>query len=125
MHSRSGGNFRRRLTKRYHPTAAPLDRALVHAEVDATAKAKLRELRARADPVVLLAEMRAAQAELGERIDRRGTQPAQPQPPVVNLNRFAASLKTAWRDGERRATHRRPYRRRKPVPRRLSMLDDV
>lgn len=39
-----------RVTKRYHPPAAPLDRALVHAEVEATAKAKLRELRAQARP---------------------------------------------------------------------------
>jgi hypothetical protein len=45
--------------------------------------------------------------------------------PIVDLDRFAASLKTAWRDGERRPTHRRPYRRRKPVPKRPSMLDAV
>jgi hypothetical protein len=114
-----------RVTKRYHPPVAPLDRALIHAEVDATAKARLRELRARADPVVLLAEIRAAQAELGERVDRRGTEPAQPQSAIVDLDHFAASLETTWRDGERRATHRRPYRRRKPVPRRPCMLDDV
>ena len=68
--------------------------------------------------------MRAAQAELGERVDQRGTEPAG-QPIVVDLDRFAASLKIAWREGERRPTHRRPYRRRKPIPRRPTMLDDV
>jgi hypothetical protein len=73
----------------------------------------------------LFAEIRAAQAELGERVDRRGTEPVQPQSIVVDLDRFAASLKTAWREGERRPTHRRPYRRRKPIPKRPSMLDDV
>jgi hypothetical protein len=75
--------------------------------------------------VLLLAEIRAAQAELGERVDRRGTETAQAEPIIVDPNRFAASLKTAWREGERRATHRRPYRRRKPVPKRPSMLDEV
>ncbi len=48
-----------------------------------------------------------------------------PQPIVDDLDRFAASLRTAWRDGERRPTHRRPYRRRKPVPKRPSMLDEA
>jgi hypothetical protein len=75
--------------------------------------------------VALLAEIRAAQADLGERVDRRGKEPVLPQPIIVDLDRFAASLKTAWRDGERRPTHRRPYRRRKPVPKRPSMLDGV
>src|SRR5512132_1089386 len=60
---------------------------------------------AQADPVLLLAEIRAAQAELGERVDRRGTETAQAEPIIVDPNRFAASLKTAWREGERRATH--------------------
>jgi hypothetical protein len=45
--------------------------------------------------------------------------------PIVDPDRFAASLKTAWRDGEPRPTHRRPYRRRKPIPKRPSMLDEV
>ena len=73
--------------------------------------------------MILLAAIRAAQAELGERVDRRGVSPA---PPIkVDLSRFAASLKTAWQEGERRPTHRRPYRRRKPVPIRASVLDDV
>ena len=36
-----------------------------------------------------------------------------------------ASLKTAWREGERRPTHKRAYLRRKPAPKRGSMLDAV
>lgn len=113
-----------RVIKRYHPPAPPMSRVLAHAAVAEEAKQRLRDLHAQADPVMLLAEIRAAQAELGERVDRRGIDPA-PQPIVVDLDRFAVSLKTAWRDGERRPTHRRPYRRRKPVPKRTSMLDDV
>ena len=114
-----------RVIKRYHRPAPPMDRALAHAQVADEDKARLRQLHARADPVTLLAEIRAAQAELGERVDRRGTEPVPPRPIVVDLDRFAASLKTAWRDSERRPTHRRPYRRRKPVPTRPSMLDEV
>src|SRR5512132_2392333 len=100
-----------------------MDRVLAHAEVDEESKTRLRALYARADPVLLLAEVRAAQAVLGERVDRRGTQAMPAEPIVVDPDRFAASLKTAWREGERRATHRRPYRRRKPMPKRPSMLD--
>src|SRR5215472_8608435 len=114
-----------RVIKRYHSPAPPVDRVLAHAQVMEEAKDRLRQLRARADPVVLLAEIRAAQGELGERVDRRGIEPVLAQPAIVNLDRFTASLKTAWRDGERRPTHRRPYRRRKPVPKRPSMLDEV
>ena len=73
--------------------------------------------------MLLFAEIRAAQAELGRRVDRRGLEAAG-EPIVVDLDRFAAGLKAAWRDGEQREIHRRPYRRRKPVPRRAAMLDD-
>jgi hypothetical protein len=114
-----------RVIKRYHAPAPPLARVLAHTAVEEGRKARLRQLHANADPVMLLAEIRAAQAELGERVDRRGTAPIREQPIVVDLERFAVSLKTAWRDGEQRPTHRRPYRRRKPVPKRASMLDAV
>jgi hypothetical protein len=67
-----------RVIKRYHPPVPPMGRVLVHAEVGEESKARLRQLLAQADPVLLLAEIRAAQAELGERVDRRGTEPARP-----------------------------------------------
>ena len=69
--------------------------------------------------MVLLAEIRKAQAELGERVDRRGIEPVSPQPIIVDLDRFAASLRTAWRDAS------------SPVPspqadtKRPSMLDEL
>lgn len=76
--------------------------------------------------MVLLAEIRAAQVTLGERVDRRGTTAVREAAPIpADLDRFVASLKTAWRGGERRPTHKRAYRRRKPVPKRGSMLDAV
>jgi hypothetical protein len=91
-----------RVTKRYHPPAPPMSRVLAHATVTEEGKVRLRQLHAQADPVILLAEIRTAQAELGDRIDRRGTEPVQPQPIAVDLDRFTASLKTAWREGEDR-----------------------
>jgi hypothetical protein len=77
------------------------------------------------DPVVLLSEIRAAQTDLGERVDRRGAgqENAAVTPVQSDLKHFTNELKVAWRDGEQRALHRRPYRRRKPLPRRARMLD--
>lgn len=74
-----------------------------------------------ADSVLLLARMRAAQAELGKRVNERGLG-AGPVP--VDLTKIATSLKVAWSAGERRPTHRRRYIRRKPLVR-PSLLDGV
>jgi hypothetical protein len=114
-----------RVIKRYHPPATPAARALAHAAVDDVSKDKVRRLQSAADPVALIVEIRAAQAELGKRVDRRGLDGAGEPGPSADLDRFTAGLKIAWREGERRPTHRRPYRRCKPVPRRPSMLDDL
>jgi hypothetical protein len=57
--------------KRYHDPATPFARALAHPQVTRAVKARLREMHRALDPVALLAEMRAAQTELGERIGRR------------------------------------------------------
>lgn len=114
-----------RVIKRYHPPVIPADRILAHAAVDDTGKAALRQLKAVADPVLLIAEIRAAQAELGKRVDRRGLDGIRGPEPAADLDRFTTGLRIAWRAGEQRPTHRRPYRRRKPIPRRASMLDDL
>ncbi|HEX3364376.1 MAG TPA: transposase family protein [Phenylobacterium sp.] len=111
-----------RVIKRYHAPIPPADRVLAHSDVVEIDKTKLRGVRAVADPVLLLAEMRTAQEELGRRVDRRGLTKEQADPIVVDLQRFAVGLKTAWRTGEQRTTHRRQYRRRKPVPVRPGML---
>jgi hypothetical protein len=112
-----------RVIKRYHTPAPPGDRVLAHASVAEADKVRLRAALAAADPVLLLAEIRAAQEDLGRKVDRRGLGRVPEKPIVVDLQRFAASLKTAWRAGETRPTHRRPYRRRKPIPKRASMLE--
>jgi hypothetical protein len=114
-----------RVIKRYHPPVIPADRVLAHAAVEDASKTKLRQLEAVSDPVVLIAEIRAAQADLGKRIDRRGLDGGREPESSTDLDRFSAGLRIAWRAGEQRPTHRRPYRRRKPIPRRASMLDDL
>jgi hypothetical protein len=111
--------------KRYHPPAIPAARVLAHPSIDETAKEQLRKLQGLADPVMLIAEIRAAQAELGKRIDRRGLEGLREPERPTDLARFANGLRIAWREGEQRPTHRRPYRRRKPIPQRASMLDDL
>jgi len=71
--------------------------------------------------VIALAMIRAAQAELGRRVDRRGIAPsAQDLPVVIDL---AGAIADARRNGERRDILRRPYRRTKPIPKRPSMLE--
>jgi hypothetical protein len=75
------------------------------------------------DPVALLAEVREAQAELGKRVDRRAGSAVHPSTEALTVARFAQGLGKTWETGERRTIHRRPYIRRKPVPRRPSMLD--
>ena len=104
-----------RVIKRYHAPAIPAARVLAHPAVTEESKETLRRLQAQSDPVQLITEIRAAQAELGKRIDRRGLDGAREPTAPVDLERFTTGLRIAWRQGEQRPTHRRPYRRRKPV----------
>ena len=73
-----------RVIKRYHLPATPYERALAHPKLPKTIKRRLREAYRSLDPVALLAEIRAAQEELGQRIGKRGlaaaagTTPADP-----------------------------------------------
>jgi hypothetical protein len=110
-----------RVTKRWHAPATPADRALASGRLDAAGAQRIADLRTRADPVVALAAIRAAQAELGRRVDRRGTGPVEAEAPIVID--IAAALEGAARSGEQRRIHRRPYRRVKPIPQRPSKLD--
>ena len=110
-----------RVTKRWHPPATPADRALASGRLAAESMARIAELRGRADPVIALAAIRAAQAELGRRVDQRGAAAASGETPIVAD--LAASVSRAKKSGERRAILRRPCRRAKPIPKRPSMLD--
>ena len=111
-----------KVIKRYHPPATPYERALAHPKLAPAIKRRLRAAYRTLDPVLLLAEIRAAQEELGERIGRRGLATAasvSPADPLV----FARSLGTVATTIEVRATHRRPKRRYKKRIRMPSKLD--
>src|ERR1700716_1486918 len=60
-----------KVIKRYHPPSTPCERALAHPKVAAAVKTRLRDQYRTLDPVALLAEIRAVQEELGNRVDRR------------------------------------------------------
>jgi len=115
-----------KVIKRYHDPATPFERALAHRQVARAVKRRLREMHRTLDPVALLAEMRAAQTELGERIDRRAGKSAAPLPArssAPDAAAFAKALGKAGEASEPRATHRRPKRRYKTRARMPSMLD--
>src|SRR5580704_2013571 len=113
-----------KVIKRYHARSTPYERAL-HPEVPAAVKQRLREQYRTLDPVALLAEIRATQEELGNRVDRRAGKGAtlQPVPSAPDAVAFAKTLGTTVTAGDPRATYRRPKRRYKTRVRMPSKLD--
>jgi hypothetical protein len=113
-----------KVIKRYHAPATPYERALAHPALAKSVKRRLREVYRSLDPIALLAEIRAAQAELGQRVDRRArATPAETKPSMPDTITFAHALGKAVEAGEQRTIHRRPYIRRKVRIRTPSMLD--
>jgi hypothetical protein len=126
-----------KVIKRYHAPATPYERAVIDAQVAPAVKQQLRLQYTTLDPVALLAEIRAVQEELGNRIDRRagdahrvqrGANPASSQSVKSSasderLLAFAKTLGRTVQTGDPRATHRRPKRRYKTRVRMPSKLD--
>ena len=113
-----------KVIKRYHAPATPYERALAHPKVPRKIKQRLRAQYRTLDPVVLLSEIRAAQEELGRRIDRRGLVAAsQVQLPISNTADFAQTLGMSIKAGEPRGTHRRAKGKYKTRVRMPSKLD--
>jgi len=113
-----------KVIKRYHAPSTPYERALGHSQVPTAVKWKLRAQYRTLDPVALLAEVRAMQKELGDRIACRGLSGAVPQlmsTPSPDADTFASELGTAI--AEPRATHRKPKRKYKTRVRMPSKLD--
>ncbi|MCK1478487.1 DDE-type integrase/transposase/recombinase [Bradyrhizobium sp. 197] len=116
-----------KVIKRYHPPSTPYERALAHPKVTAAVKKRLRDQYRSLDPVALLAEIRATQNELGNRVDRRagqarGLQSAHTSNAPVTAATFAKTLGKRVTAGEPRATHRRtrrPYKTRVRMPSKL------
>jgi len=124
-----------KVIKRYHSPSTPYERALAHPMVTEAVKKRLRDQYRTLDPVALLAEIRAAQEELGNRIDRRAggalRETAAGKSDVAAVvhcspaapTAFARGLGNDLARGEPRATHRRPKRRYKKRIRMPSKLD--
>ncbi|MET4608839.1 hypothetical protein ABIB90_008347 [Bradyrhizobium sp. JR4.1] len=86
-----------KVIKRYHLPSTPFERALAHPNVAADVKKRLRDQYRSLDPVVLLAEIRATQDELGNRVDRRaghagGLQRASTSTTSTSVATFAKTL---------------------------------
>ncbi|MET4803563.1 hypothetical protein ABIA96_006165 [Bradyrhizobium sp. LB11.1] len=115
-----------KVIKRYHLPSTPYERALAHPKVPAAVK-RLRDQYRSLDPVALLAEIRATQDELGNRVDRRagqarGLQRASTSTAPATAASFARTLGKTTTSGEPRATHRRsrrPYKTRVRMPSKL------
>jgi Integrase core domain len=113
-----------KVIKRYHAPSTPYERAMAHPEVSAAVKQRLREQYRTLDPVALLAEIRATQEELGNRVDRRAKAATlQPVPSAPDAVAFAKTLGMAVTAGDPRRTHRRSKRRYKTRVRMPSKLD--
>jgi len=116
-----------KVIKRYHLPSTPYERALAHPNVAADVKKRLRDQYRSLDPVVLLAEIRATQDQLGNRVDRRaghagGLQRASTSTTSTSAATFAKTLGKRVTAGEPRATHRRtrrPYKTRIRMPSKL------
>jgi hypothetical protein len=124
-----------KVIKRYHAPSTPCERALAHPKLAEAVKQRLRDQYRTLDPVALLAEIRTAQEELGNRVDRRAgdargwqrasksTAPRPLQSSTPDTVAFAKTLGTTIEAGDPRATHRRPKRAYKTRVRMPSKLD--
>lgn len=104
-----------KVTKTYHAPQPPAHRILLQQGASKKTKTRVQHLLAHADPVVLFEEIRAAQEALGTRVDQRGALVKHPAPVPVAQDRRAR--------GELLTILRRPYRRTKPIPQKVAMLD--
>lgn len=108
-----------KVKKTYHPPATPFQRLLADIRTSADARSRVNAIYANLDPVLLLREIRAAQAHLVEIADRPVAAEADP-PTAPTIEQFLSGLRTAWRDGETRPTDKpkaKAWRgRRRPDP---------
>ena len=97
--TRVGAKF----TRKYDKPATPYARLISSEKTSRPQKQQLEPTYSELDPIALLSEIRAAQQEL-RRMEVGGTvEPVAHQ----HLNLFVGSLKTAWKEGEVRPTHRK------------------
>jgi hypothetical protein len=108
-----------KVRKKYHPPATPYQRLLTDTRTSEDVRNRVPAIYATLDPVLLLREIRAAQAHLVEVADRpvTGIPTAMTGP---TIEQFLSGLRTAWREGEVRPTNKpkekTPRGRRRPDP---------
>jgi hypothetical protein len=96
-----------KVTRKYDKPKTPYERLLSNQTVSEVQKQQLHEAFAALDPIDLLSRIRAAQREIAQiEISTAGT--AQPATVDQKLDRFVGNLRTAWKNGEVRPTHRKP-----------------
>jgi len=108
-----------RVLKWHDFPATPFSRLLASDRVSAEEKKRQREVFDALDPVQLLAKIRLAQQRITELEVGRGEGNASERKDQ-DLDAFLRSLRTLWRDGEVRATHRKRFQ----GPRRWRMRPD-
>jgi len=100
-----------RVTKRYHAPLTPFQRVQAHPAVAQASRDELAAQFAQLDPVVLLHDIRQAQARLTALADT--TPSAGTDTPKADVEAFLEGLRHAWKEGEIRPT----LRKKPPVPR--------
>ena len=93
-----------RVRKTYSPPMTPAARLLSSEHVADSSKGRLRAVLASLDPLRLLDEIRTMQRHLASLA--AGTADHTPPHRNADLERFLASLGSAWKEGEVRPTHR-------------------
>jgi len=109
-----------RIRKNYSAPATPHQRLIADARVSDAIRARVNEISARLDPVILLRDIRAMQ----ERLVMLADAPRSESPTAPSIDLFLASLRTAWKDGVARPTDR-PRVKAKRERRRPDPLVDV
>lgn len=108
-----------RVTKRYHPPLTPFQRVQAHPSVPQAAKGDLATQFTQLDPVVLLRDIREAQARLAALADATPFTENDGNP-KADVEAFLDGLRHAWKEGEIRPTSRSkasaPRGRRRPDP---------
>jgi hypothetical protein len=97
-----------RVLKWHDFPVTPFSRLLASDRVSAEEKKRLQEIFDALDPVQLLAKIRLAQQRITELDVGRGEGNASERKDQ-DLDAFLCSLRTLWRDGEVRATHRKRF----------------
>lgn len=112
-----------KVTKKYHVPATPYERLLASDRVADECKDQLRQTFSTLDPVELLSRIREAQRNLVRH--EVGGENGKAAETSQELSLFVESLSTAWRDGEVRATHRKPATGPRPWRTRTDPFQDV